>query len=150
TNRFAQLLPGGEAFIFTASHDNNIWEDATILVQTIKTKARKTLMTGGYFGRYIHSGNYGGYFIFFHYGIVFAAPMDLKALALTGPGVPILQDVSGLGQNGFAQFDISESGTVVYVPGSTGRGENSIAIVDLEGKAQTLPAPQGAYRGTPR
>src|SRR5439155_25114168 len=33
TNRFAQLLPGGDAFLFTASRNNNVWEDATIQVQ---------------------------------------------------------------------------------------------------------------------
>jgi len=37
TNRFGQLLPGGEAFLFTASEDNNEWENATIQVQTIKS-----------------------------------------------------------------------------------------------------------------
>ena len=31
--RAAQLLPGGNAFLFDASDDNNVWEDATIQVQ---------------------------------------------------------------------------------------------------------------------
>lgn len=37
-----------------SAQDNNAWEDATILVQSIKTGQRKTLVDGGYFGRYIH------------------------------------------------------------------------------------------------
>jgi serine/threonine-protein kinase len=150
TNRFAQLLPGGEAFVFTASHDNNVWEDATIFVETIKTKSRKPLIKGGYFGRYVPAGDRNGYLLYVHEGVVFAAPMDLRELSLTGPGVPVLEDVSGLSANGFVQLDVSESGTVVYVPGSTGQDEHSLALMDLDGKSQVLSAPLTNYLGTAR
>src|SRR5262249_44828785 len=80
TNRFPQLLPGGEAFLFTASRDNSAWEDAAIQVQTVKNGKRKTLLTGGYFGRYITGPNGSGYLMYVHEGTVFAAPMDLKSL----------------------------------------------------------------------
>src|SRR5262249_25119612 len=53
SHRAAQLLPGG-TLLFEASTDNNAWEDATIDVQSLKTGERKPLVTGGYFGRYIH------------------------------------------------------------------------------------------------
>jgi serine/threonine-protein kinase len=142
TNRFAQLLPGGEAFLFTASKDNNIWEDATIQVQTIKTGKRKTLVEGGYFGRYMP----GGYLIYVHGGTLFAAPMDLKRLELTGPASPVLDDMSGYATNGFAQLDFTPSGTFVYVKGTAAVFQYSLFWLDATGNTQILPAPNGDYR----
>jgi serine/threonine-protein kinase len=146
TNRFAQLLPGNEAFLFTASRDNNSWEEAKIDVQTIKTGKRKTLLTGGYHGRYLPGRDGNGYLLYIHEGIVFAAPMDLKRLVLTSPGVPVLEDVAGLSQNGFSQLDVAPSGTVVYVPGSGKGGQRLLALMDTSGKIQTLPASQAMYQ----
>ena len=150
TNRFAQLLPGNDAFLFTASHDNNSWEDSTIDVQTIKTGKRKTLLKDGYFGRYLPGRDGNGYLLYIHDGVVFAAPMDLKGLALTGPGVPVIEDVSGLPQNGFFQLDVAPSGTVVYVPGTGKGGQRLLGLMDLSGKVQTLPASQAMYQSPAR
>jgi serine/threonine-protein kinase len=150
TNRFAQLLPGNDAFLFTSSHDNNSWEDASIDVQTIKTGKRKTLLSGGYFGRYLPGRDGNGYLLYFHEGIVFAAPMDLKGLVLTGPGVPVLEDVSGLSQNGFPQLAVASSGTIVYIPGSAIGGRRLLALMDTSGKTQVLPAAQAMYQAPAR
>jgi len=141
TNRFAQLLPGGEAFLFTASRDNNAWEDATIEVQTIKTGQRKTLLERGYFGRYVP----GGYLIYVHGGTLFAARMDLKRLELTGPASPVLDDVSGHSNNGFPQLDFTPSGTFVYVRGAAAPSLG-LFWLDATGNPQPLPAPSGDYR----
>ena len=143
TNRFAQLLPGGEAFLFTASRDNNSWEDATIQVQTIKTGQRKTLVEGGYFGRYLS----GGYLIYIHGGTLFAAPMDLKRLELTGPASPALDDISRHATNGFPQLDFTPSGTLVYVSGAAELSQYSLFWLNATGNPQLLPAPSADYRG---
>jgi serine/threonine-protein kinase len=141
TNRFAQLLPGGEAFLFTASRDNNEWEDATIQVQTINTGKRKKLVEGGYFGRYVP----GGYLIYVHGGTLFAARMDLKRLELTGPPSPVLDDMSGHANNGFPQLDFNPSGTFVYVRGAAAPS-TGLFWLDATGNPRPLPAPSGDYR----
>ena len=51
TNRFGQLLPGGKAFLFTSSKDNNSYDQATIEVQTVDGGQRKTLLTSASFAR---------------------------------------------------------------------------------------------------
>jgi hypothetical protein len=76
--------------------------------------------------------------------------MDLARLELIGPGVPVLEDVSGPTQNGFAQLDFSETGTVVYVPGSAARGQTKLALVDLAGKIQVLPVAPGLFSAPTR
>ncbi len=150
TNRFAQLLPGGDAFLFTASVDNNVWEDATIYVQSVQTKTRKKLLTGGYYGRYLPAGKGKGYLLYVHEGVLFAAPMDLKRLELTGAGIPIVEDASGLVQNGFGQWGVSSSGSILYVPGASQILQTPLALVDLAGKVQVLPAPAARYEGPAR
>ena len=145
TNRFGQLLPGDEAFVFTASEDNNEWENATIQVQTIKGGKRKTLVTGGYFGRYMPASDGTGYLVYVHEGSIFAAPMDLKRLELTGPASPVLEDVSIHANNGFPQLGFTPTGTLVYVAGSSTRDKRLIAFVDSSGNVQALPAAPAEY-----
>jgi serine/threonine protein kinase len=146
SNRGAQLLPGGEAFLFDASKDNNVWEDASIEVQSIKTGARKTLVQGGYFGHYIHGSDpTAGLLIYTHGGTLFAAPMDLKRLELTGPASPVLEDVAGRSANGFAHLSFTTSGTVVYVTGSNLSSQQSLFWLDAAGNAQVLPAAAREY-----
>jgi serine/threonine-protein kinase len=146
SHRFAQLLPGGEAFLFTAGRDNNQWDDATVNVQSIKTGERKTLVEGGYFGRFLP----GGYLLYVHGNSLFAAPMDVDRLALTGPAIPVLEDVGGRATNGFASLDLSASGMVVYVGGASVSSELSLFWIDPSGKLQRLSAQPGQYYGRPR
>ena len=133
TNRFPQLLPGNKAILFTASQDSNVWEGATIQTQTIADGKRKTLVTGGYFGHYVAGSGSEGFLVYVHDGTLSAAPMDLNRLELTGPAIPILEDVAARGQNGFSQFAISASGTLVYIVGSNRRDNRSLAFVDISG-----------------
>ncbi|HMG19121.1 MAG TPA: hypothetical protein VK573_10380, partial [Gemmatimonadales bacterium] len=49
-------------------------------------------------------------------GVMVAAPFDARAGVVTGAHVEIAADVSVSGV-GFAQFGVSENGTVVYIPG---------------------------------
>jgi len=146
TNRFGQLLPGAKALLFTASKDNNAWENATIQVQTIADRKRKTLVNGGYFGRYFAAPGRRGYLLYVHEGTVFAAAMDLNQMDI-GPATPILEDVSGREQNGFPQLDVSSSGTLIYVAGSSRTDARSIASVDRSGNVLVLPAPPAQYEG---
>jgi serine/threonine-protein kinase len=145
SHRFAQLLPEGEAFLFSASHDSNTGEDATIQVQSIKTGKRKTLIQGGYFGHYLATSNGAGYLIYVQRGTVFAAPMDLKRLEMTGPASPVIHDVTGRPVNGFVDLTFTPSGTVAYVAGSNTLTQSSLFWLDASGPPQPLPAPPANY-----
>ncbi len=146
THRFAQLLPGGEAVLFSSSNDNNSWSAATIEAQILKTGERKTLLKGGYFGRYVAGSGGKGYLLYLLDGIVFAAPMDLKNLQVTGTGFPVLDDVSGLRNNGFAQWTVARSGTLAYVQGNGKRDQFSLSFMDLSGKIEPVSASTASYQ----
>src|SRR5262249_40126603 len=57
SNRYPQLLPDGDTILFSARTAQQGWNDASIKVQSIKTGRRKTLLKGGYYGRYLPSGH---------------------------------------------------------------------------------------------
>ena len=139
-HRFPQVLPGGEAVLFTALASGN-YDDANIDVLSLKTGERKTVHRGGCFGRYLPSGH----LVYLRQNTLFAAPFDLSRLAETGAPQPVLEDVSTI--LGGGDFDFSQTGTFVYLSGKW--GQHAIFWLDSTGKTQPLhPAP--AYYWNPR
>jgi serine/threonine-protein kinase len=57
TPRWPQVLPGAQAVVFTASQIVGDFSNATIEIQSLRTGQRKTLVRGGYYGRYASSGH---------------------------------------------------------------------------------------------
>ena len=86
-----QVLPGGEWLLFTlataATADG--WDKAQIVVQSLKSSERKTLVSGGSDGRYLPTGH----LVYALGGVLFAVPFDLPRLAVTGGPVPIVEGV---------------------------------------------------------
>jgi len=115
SNRYPQVLPGGEAILFQSRTALGSNGEATIHVQSIKTGQRKTLVEGGSYAHYLPSGH----LIYMHLGELYAAPMDLKRLELTGPALPIVEDMR-VGFNGYANFDFTPFGILTYVPATNG------------------------------
>ncbi|MDO8679764.1 MAG: protein kinase [Acidobacteriota bacterium] len=136
TQRWPQVLPGGKAVLFTSSGATVAYDDANLVVQALPTGARTVVQRGGYHGRYLPSGH----LVYLHAGTLVAAPFDLERLAVTGPPVPALEGVTSNADTGGAQFAVSASGTLVYLPGhSTGSGL-PIHWMDHEGKTPPLRA----------
>jgi serine/threonine-protein kinase len=69
----------------------------------------KTLVEGASTAHYLP----GGYLLFSRGTTMFAAPMDLDRLELTGPASPLIERVADDHFRG-ADFDVSASGTLVY------------------------------------
>jgi serine/threonine-protein kinase len=141
SNRFPQLLPGGDAILFTARTAQEGWNDASIKVLSVKTGKRKTLTKGGYYGRYLPSGH----LVYMRDGTLFAAPMNLSRLELTGPASPIVQDMGHEAGNGFSKFDFTASGTFVYVPEQNSAAQRSFFLMDASGAKQPLGVPADRY-----
>jgi serine/threonine-protein kinase len=145
-----QVLPGSQAALFTIRSGGS-WEDASINVVLLKNGERKTVLRGGYFGRYTATSN-GGRLLYLHQNRLFAAPFDLNGLAVTGTSYPLLEDVSLTGLAGSANLDFSAapsgSGTFVYFSRSNEPPE-WIFWLDSAGKIRPLYAAPGSY-STPR
>ncbi len=144
THRWPQILPGGQAVLFTASTNNNGFEDATIEVLSVKTGQFTTVVRGGYAGRYL-----AGSLVYMHQGVLFSVPFDLPSLAVRGTPAPLLDDVAAYQPGGAGQFDFSETGTFVYRSGKAASGAFPVVWLDSTGKTQPLLPKPGNY-ATPR
>ena len=136
TQRFPQVLPGGKAVLFTSSGTSAAFNDANLVVQALPTGTRTVVQRGGYHGRYLPSGH----LVYLHDGTLFAAPFDLERLAVTGPPVSAVEGVASNEGMGSAQFAVSASGTLAYLPGQSTGGGVPIHWMDREGKTMPLRA----------
>ena len=143
TQRWPQLLPGGNALIYTVTNAPAIrasagaYADANIVAQTIPKGTPKIVQRGGYFGRYLKSGH----LVYVHDGTLFAAPFDLTRLQLVGSPVPVLEGMVFGPNNGSAQIAVSDGGTLVYVPGGSRLTRGfQFEWRDRAGKATPLPS----------
>ena len=148
-----QLLPGGETVLFTVATGSDpvaaYWDRGQIVVQTLKTGARKVVHDGGRDARYLPTGH----LVYALAGTLFAVPFDLKHLE-AGPGaVPLVEGVQG-SSSGAAEFSFSENGSLIYSPGPDYFGPGSatpklLAFIDRKGSVEAMKLPPGSY-GYPR
>jgi Tol biopolymer transport system component len=75
-----------------------------------------------------------------------AAPFDPHRLALAGAAVPLVEGVlqSSIGA---AQYSISDTGSLVYIPGDVQSAQRRLVWVTRNGAEQPLALPARSYRG---
>jgi serine/threonine-protein kinase len=139
-HRRPQVLPGSQAVLFTVYAGSVLSaDDSDIDVVLLKTGERKTVYHGGYFARYLPSRH----LVFVHQNTLFAAPFDLKRLALVGSPQPILEEIRNQFDEG-GYIDFSQNGTFVYLSG-TGDLPRSIFWLDASGQTKPLNSTPGLY-----
>jgi serine/threonine-protein kinase len=141
-----QLLPGGEAVLFSRTTMDRgtaaSWDNAQIVVQSLKTGARKVLIEKGSGAAYLPSGH----LVYSLSGVLFAAPFNLRRLEVTGAPVGIVEGVLRAGAT--PQIAWSKTGSLVYLPGpitASGAGQNVLVLVDRKGEVEPLKTLPGPY-----
>jgi eukaryotic-like serine/threonine-protein kinase len=134
-----QVLPGGQFVIYTVVTGFGA-DRANIEVRAVHGGERKILVRGGTFGRYLPTG----FLTYVNQGTLYAVPFDLDRLVLTGTPVPALDDISYSRTFGYAQFDISLTGTLVYRKGAESE-RFVVEWLDRSGKQESLMARPGRY-----
>ena len=135
TQRWPQLLPGSGAVLFTGSRVPNAgYNEASLVVQPLPTGQRKTILTGGFHGRYLPSGH----LVYVQNGTLFARAFDLNRLEATGPATPVIGGVMSDTNTGVAQFAVSDTGTLVYLAGESVTEGVDIQWLDRDGKTSPL------------
>ena len=142
THRWPQGLPGGKAVVYNVSATRYGGFDYAIAVATLKSGEVKILPLRGAYPRYIP-----GYMVFKRLEGLFAAPFDVQRLEVTGSPFPVLQ-VLALQETGLAAFDVSETGSLVYIPAGAVTGK--LAWVDRRGILESIGAPTRDYIGATR
>lgn len=142
SHRFPQLLPGGKFLIFTLeTNDLRTFDDAQIVLQSLETGERRTLVHGGSDARYSSSGH----LVYARAGTLLAVPFDLTRGQVTGPPVTVLERVQTNPGAGNGQYAFSETGSLVYVPGTGQSPSFRLVSVDRSGMARPLLERPGVY-----
>jgi serine/threonine-protein kinase len=139
SHRYPQVLPGANAVLFTNSV--NGVGIGRIDVQPLKGGKPKTLVASGSYGRYLP----GGYLVYYDRGVLFAVPMDLGRLAVSGSPVPVLEDVAFNPGTGAAEFTFSQTGLFAYTAAPSDDQVRPIGVMDEKGNVALLPVSKARY-----
>jgi serine/threonine-protein kinase len=137
--RWPQLLPRAESVIYTAMTGAGA-DRANIEVQSVRGGSRKILVQGATFGRYFHSG----YLTYVNQGTLYAVRFDPSSLTVSGPPIPLLDEVAYSPLFGYAQMDSSRSGMVIYRKGTESQ-QSVIASIDRTGNVTPIVSTPGRY-----
>ena len=100
----------------------------------------KELIPGGTAPRLTATGD----LVYAQNGILMAVPFNSKRLELAGSPSPVLEGVQE-SRSGAAQYGLSASGTLVYIPGGMQGSMSRLVWVDRQGKEQPLAAAARGY-----
>jgi eukaryotic-like serine/threonine-protein kinase len=145
SHRWPEFLPGGKAVLFAAGPTAVTFTNAQVAVQSVGTGQRRNLIQRGMSPRYAPSGH----LVYAQGGSLMAVPFDPERLEVTGTAVPVVDGVLQSPVTGAAQYTISATGSLIYVPGGVQATQLSLVWVDRHGAEQPIAAPEHAYF-TPR
>jgi len=139
---FPSILPGGRAVLFTITPRGGTPDNAQVAALTLATGEYTTLVRGGSHAEYVDTGH----LVYAAAGTLRAVRFDPDRLQVLSDPVPVLEQVRMVA-SGVAEYAISRTGALVYVPGSsTGSGdERRLVWVNRQGREEAIPAPARAY-----
>lgn len=142
-----QLLPGRDTILFTLATDTGIstdrWDTARIVVHSLKTGKRETIIEPGTDARYVPTGH----IVYALGGTILARAFDAATLRPSGSAIPVIDGVQRvISDSGTAQMAFSNSGSLVYLKGPRAAGVQQVYAFDRQGGREALKLPPGAYR----
>jgi serine/threonine-protein kinase len=132
-------LPGSRFIVFAVIGD--IASRSAIQVLNLDTGARRTIVSGAQFARYVSPG-YLAYLDSF--SMVRAIGFDASRGETRGDPIS-LGDVAVNGSGVNAAFDLSRTGTLVYLPGGQANADHLLAWVSRDGREQPIDVPPHGY-----
>jgi serine/threonine-protein kinase len=135
SHAFPHLLPGADAVLFTV-----VTRDRRhVAVLRLDSRA-VTVLTEGSQPRYLPNGQ----LIFVRNDSLWLVPFDTRRLELRGEPAPVLEGLDTSGGNA-ANFVVSESGTLMYVPRREEVRERRLVWVDRRGIETPMALEPGRY-----
>jgi hypothetical protein len=114
---------------------------ANVEALSLADGSRKGLVRGGTYGRYLSRR----YLTYVNQGTLFAVPFDADRMEIQPrAAVPVLNDIVYSSTFGFAQLDVSRTGTLIYRR-SAAHGELIAAWIDSSGRTEPLLTKPGQY-----
>jgi eukaryotic-like serine/threonine-protein kinase len=129
------FIPGGDALVFTTGP-----AEPHIAVKSLRSGEQRDLGLDGTSPRYAPSGH----LLFAQGGNLMAVRFDPARLQITGQVTPVVQGVLQVA-SGAAQYSVSRTGSLVYVPGTAQGAARRLVWISRDGTRQVLPAPARGY-----
>jgi Tol biopolymer transport system component len=141
SHEWPEILPGGQAVLFTIRSTTGGLDAASIAVLDLRTGRKTVLLRGGSDAHYVSSGHV----VYAAAGALRAVGFDLARLTIVGTPTPVVPQVL-MTTLGAAEAVLARDGTLVYVSGSVGTGaERTLVWVDRQGGETAIGAPVRAY-----
>jgi len=141
--RWPELLPGGDDVMFTvAMSDILSFDDARLVIRSLRTGEQHEVVRGGSFGTYAATGH----LLYARAGALLSVPFDLKQRKVTGTPTPVLDGIMTYTVSGAAQYALSEHGTLLYVAGKSEVRQAALSWVSRTGQTSPLALPTAAYQ----
>jgi eukaryotic-like serine/threonine-protein kinase len=147
-----QMLPDGRAVLYTIGSERANFADGEIAVTSLATGETHVVLDRGVDARYVPTGH----LVYVRDGTLMAVAFDLNGLRVTGTPAAIVNGVMQavrtysltLSETGAAQFSVSNSGALVYVP-SAPVPERLMSLVWVGRTGTVTPSalPPGPYGG---
>ena len=136
-----EMLPGDGAVLFVIYRGGgSVASGFDIAVLSLETGEYRVLIRGGTSPRYAPTGH----LVYVVDGALMVVPFDAERLETTGDAVPAL---SGMFPKftGVANFDVSDNGVLIYLPGDPEGGNRSLVWVDRQGREEPLRVEPRSY-----
>jgi len=144
------FLPDGETVLLTGPGAGGGVSagvgEQQIAAESLRGGERRILGVSGASPQYSPSGH----LLFVQSGTLMAAPFDAHRVSVTGPAVPVAQGISSPDLVAGAQYTISQTGTLAFIPGTGGVGGNGgitskLVWVTRNGAETPVAAPPHNY-----
>jgi Tol biopolymer transport system component len=145
----AQLLPGSRQLLFALATRTapDRWDRANVVVQSLTSGERKTLIEGGSDARYVPTGH----LVYTVGGSLFAVAFDADRLESTSAPVSVVEGIrradassTEATSTGGAHYSFARNGTLVYVAGPLS-SRRDVVLTDRKGGIERLGLPAHLY-----
>ena len=141
SHRWPEFLPGAKAVLFSTTESSFNWANANVAVETLGTGERRNLVQSATHPRYAASGH----LVYAQGGNLMAVPFDHQQLVVLGAAVPVVEGVLQSRASGAAQYSLSATGSLVYIPGGIEEDNQKLVWVTRSGTELLLAAPAHPY-----
>lgn len=143
-----QVLPDGDSVLFsvTTGRGATRWDQAQVVVQSLRTGERTVVLRGGSDARYLPTGH----LVYALGETLFAVAFDADRLEVTGGPVSVVEGIMRADlpatASATANYGVSDDGVLIYATGGAVFSVGTLAWVDRNGKAEPLSDRQAPYR----
>src|SRR5690606_4322178 len=130
---------GSDVLVFS-THGTTGGDAGGIAALSLRTGEYSTLVRGGTFPAWLADGR----LLYVNQGTLYAIGFDADRLAVRSAPVPVLEDVAYSRTFGYAQYDVSGTGTLVYRKAAES-GRSTAAWMDSAGTTAPLLSDGGRY-----